>query len=286
MNKKNNTSAQNSVESIKEVLNEKSPLELINELDAKMADMTEYDCDVELVKLYLDILQQKAPVMEDFDEEQAFQDFLERCSLFSDIEITDPPKRRISPRFIRVASTIAVAACLIFTILLVPTDAYGNSFMDRIIHWGEEVLSIRRLPPGGVMTLPADSGAEYRSLTDALEKNGISAANCPTWIPAGFALEKVSFAKIDTLKTIIAAYQNDEYTIRLTVQYYMDTSSVISLEKDQGGIVYSTKGQEYYILENMGVSNAVWADDYTSYQIFGDIPIDDLKIMIDSIKER
>jgi hypothetical protein len=136
------------------------------------------------------------------------------------------------------------------------------------------------------MTLPADSESEYRSLADALEKNGISTASCPTWIPAGFALIEIETSDNGATKTFVAFFQNTENTIRVTVKHYIGNSTATSIEKDPGGSAYESHGQTHYILTNINVLGAVWAIDNVSYQIMGDISIDDLHTMIDSIYER
>jgi len=269
------------------VLGAKEPVELIDELNAYIEGMDEYEFNEELVEDYLAVLQDKAPVkeLEDFDAKKSLMEFKEKYAQLYELAMTDPP-RRISKKSIRIVSAIATAACLFFAILFLPTDAYGNSFMDRIVHWGAEVLSIRSLPPGGNMTLPADSDAEYRSIADALEKNGISSANCPTWIPAGFSLAEIATVENDIIMMFVATYQNGGTEIHLTIHYYVNPSIVVSVEKDPGGCVYTTNGREYYILENMETPKAVWADEHATYQILGDLPIDDLQIMLDSIQER
>ncbi|MDR0295619.1 MAG: DUF4367 domain-containing protein [Prevotellaceae bacterium] len=267
-------------------LNNRNPLELIDELDAKIDEMTEYDFDGKLVTTYLDVLQQKAPIVEEFDDEQFLQDFLEKFPTLYEAAILDPPKQRAPKRRYRIAGAIAAAACLIFAAILVPIDASGHTFLNKIVHWGEEVLIIKRLPPSGKMTFPADSESEYRSLADALEKNGISPTNCPTWIPAGFAINEVALSENDTTKTFVAIYQNAENTIYVQVRHCKGHLAAIFAEKDPTSSVYKSNGQEYYIFENFRVINAVWDDDNSTYQIFGDISIDDLHTMIDSIQGR
>jgi len=278
--------------SLKHQLSDKEPVEIINELDAKIEEMSEYDFDAELVKGYLAVLQEKTPLaMEDFDAEQSFMEFREKYALQYEYAISEspaPPKQQAPKRRFRFAGALAatVVACLVLIMLFVPTDAYGNRFFTRIVHWGEEVLTFRALPPGGVMEFPADSDAEYRSIADALEQNGISSANCPTWIPTGFSLVEIDFAESDLSMGFVAVYQNDEDIVHLFIQYHSNPSIDISVEKDLGGNIYTSKGFEYYILENMTIAKAVWTDDNAIYQISGDIPLGDLKLMLDSIHGR
>ena len=263
------------------------PAELAKELDIIIEKMSEDEFDGALVEDYLEVLRDKTSLdMSDYDAEKSFAAFKEKYALQYKAAISTPPPRRLSPLRFRTAGIIAAAVCLVFALLFIPKDAYGNNYFARIMHWGEEVLSFRGLPPGGRMTLPVSSESEYRSLAEALEQNGISTANCPTWIPAGFALAELSSFENEETKLFIATYKDDEYTIRIIVRYCINPLAAINIEKDPGGSIYTAKGQEYYIFENMGVSNVVWEYDNITYQVFGNISTDDIYLMIDSIKER
>jgi len=268
---------------LKKYLSTKDPEVLLKELNTIITETSEDDIDEALVKDYLEVLRDKTSLdMSDYDAEKSFADFKARYALQYAEAISGSSKKRIPQKRFRVAGIIA-AACLFFAILFIPQDAYGNNIFERIVHWGEEVLSISSLPPGGIMTLPADSGSEYRSMAEALEKNGISPANCPTWIPVGFALAEIIVNQNEFSQLIMAVYNNEEKEIRLFVHYDFSHSAVVSAEKDYGGSVYTLKGQEYYILENIGETKAAWVVDNATYQIVGDISIDDLYIMLDSL---
>lgn len=273
---------------LKNQLRSKEPYELLNELDALAEEMSEYDFDEELVVEYIEVLQEKAPLaMEEFDIDESFEEFKEEYGLLFEAAISDSPKPKwIYQKRFHAASVVAAAACLVFFILLVPKDAYGNSFLDKIINWGEEVISIKRLPPGGQMLLPVGSESEYRSLAEALEKNGIPSTSCPTWIPAGYSLTEVLTSNSESSKNYLAIYKNGDSSIQFVVQYDLSQSMIMVVEKDPEGSVYVSQGYEFYILANMGVIKAVWVDDYVTYQVSGNISIDDIKTMLDSIKER
>jgi len=267
-------------------LRDKRNTVLIDELYNRIEEMIENDFDETVVEDYLAVLRDKTSLdMSHLDAEESFKRFQEKYAPEFEAAIYNPPKR-LSKKHLRTASAIAAAACLIFAIVFIPTDDYGNSFMNRIVHWGEEVLSFRGLPPGGIMTLPVNSDSEYRSIAEVLEKNGISSASCPTWIPAGFSLVEIEASKNDKAKVFVAFYRNGELQIHFLIHYNENSSAVLSVEKDPMSNLYISKGKEYNILTNMEVLTAVWSDDYSTYQIFGDISIDDLQIMIDSIKER
>jgi anti-sigma factor RsiW len=284
MDNKTDMSKESSRIALLEKLRQKSIFQLTFELHIISDVMTEFDFDVELVEAYLDVLQEKDPVYWDIDEEKSYQEFIEKYSELYEAAMSSPPKLPAPKKRFRLAGAIAAAACLVFAIIFVPIDAYGNSALQKIVRWGDGVLEIRSLPPGGLMSLPADSGSEYRSLADALKKNNISPSNCPTWIPAGFALVGIETTGSGVLKGFVATYRDNENIISISVHYSAYPSATVSaVEKDAGGSVYLSRGQVYYILTSMGVPTAVWTDDNSTYVISGDITTDDLQMMIDSI---
>lgn len=51
--------------------------EILEELDARMEEMTDQSCDPELIRLYLDVLEEKEPLGLELDPEASLQRFLE-----------------------------------------------------------------------------------------------------------------------------------------------------------------------------------------------------------------
>lgn len=50
--------------------------EILEELDARMEEMTDQSCDPELIRLYLDVLEEKEPLGLELDPEASLQRFL------------------------------------------------------------------------------------------------------------------------------------------------------------------------------------------------------------------
>lgn len=99
--------------------------EILEELDARMEEMTDQSCDPELIRLYLDVLEEREPLGLELDPEASLQRFLEELEFTSLQEaldaygITEPlvPKwlpegfeslgvtTNVDPDFIRIAET-------------------------------------------------------------------------------------------------------------------------------------------------------------------------------------
>ena len=67
--------------------------EILEELDARMEEMTDQSCDPELIRLYLDVLEEKEPLGLELDPEASLQRFLEERAG----EESTPPAKRQCP---------------------------------------------------------------------------------------------------------------------------------------------------------------------------------------------
>lgn len=63
--------------------------EILEELDARMEEMTDQSCDPELIRLYLDVLEEKEPLGLELDPEASLQRFLEELEFTSLQEALD-----------------------------------------------------------------------------------------------------------------------------------------------------------------------------------------------------
>ena len=273
-------------------LNDKSPVELIAEMEEMISNMSDENFDHELVEAYLAVLKDKTPGIDDFDPEASFERFLDQHAdvlaqpLAAKAQQT-PPKRSFRSRFVYVAATVLV----VLFVGTVTANAYGINVFDVIVQWGEEVFQLRRgelEAPSGKMELPEGSDAEYTSLEDALEKNGLSAKVCPTWVPERYQLSMIEVQEDSGEIGLCALYKDQEgNTLVCTIDYAPGSQAIHYIEKDPGSEqVYYDHGVEYYLVTNAGDWVANWMDENSSYLISGAISEEELKHMLSSIYER
>ena len=68
--------------------------EILEELDARMEEMTDQSCDPELIRLYLDVLEEKEPLGLELDPEASLQRFLEERAGEESSRRSRRPKRQ------------------------------------------------------------------------------------------------------------------------------------------------------------------------------------------------
>ena len=171
-------------------LREKPLSELMEELE-QMSSISEYDCDIDLICAYLDVLEEKAPVLpKGYDPAAEYEKFKENHSELFDVPAAPLPEKAPAgkSRFIRLKQTLVTFAAL-FCVVVFVADASGAGVLDRLIEWGSETFSLR--PASGVMELEVAGENGFHSLQEALEFYEVTEPAIPTWIPDRYVIEGV-----------------------------------------------------------------------------------------------
>ncbi|MCR4963705.1 MAG: DUF4367 domain-containing protein [Firmicutes bacterium] len=270
---------------------QKSPAELLDEMEDKIMDMSEDGFDADLVEAYISALDAKAPLPDSFDPELSYQRFsrryAEQLEPFS-LKQTHPAWRnRFHWQKCRMACTAAII-CLFLLAGTAIVEARGVHVFAMFVEWGAEALQLSRdeKNASGSLLLPADSDQEYHSLEEALEAHGLSAEVCPTWIPARFHLALVDVQIVDGRGSFVALYEDDaEGILNFSIMQDLGSSAwQFNVEIDEGsGETYVLGGTEYFLATNMGEPVASWLDESCFYILAGSVTMDELKQILASM---
>lgn len=270
---------------VKERLREKTPEELTEEMEALSSTP---DYDVELLCAYLDVLEEKAPVLpEGYSPSADFEAFQEaHAELFRTIEPksdTNAPvpasrkKRVFSGK--RMVAVLAATLCLAMII----AEAHTPGTMERIVEWGAEVLMLR--PAAGAMELPVADENGFLSLQEALDHYGVTGAVIPTYVPKRFSLSKITVVETDEEVILSGKYVAGESgSILVRVAYNAEETYVYEKELTDEYISYEANGIAFVISNNFDEQRAVWSINGCTCSASGDLTEDELKEVLDSIK--
>ena len=173
------------------------------------------------------------------------------------------------------------AAAAVFAILLVGSvtaQAFGLNIWEAVVKWTQETFQFGEWGRANV-----NNDLPYASLKEALEEGEITTSLAPDWFPSGYELVDINVEIMPLQTAYKAIYTNGEQDIRITVQDYLDEIPVYVEQSD--GLVeeYEVAGVTYYLFENYDAVKAVWIVDSYECYISGNVTIDELKQMIDSI---
>jgi len=257
------------------------PLSELMEEAKKLSSIS--DCDIDLLRAYLDVLEEKDPVLPpDHDPAAQYEKFREDHAELFDVPEEMPerpaaPKRHF-PRVRKVLTALAAAFCVVVMV----ADASGAGVIDRLIEWGAETFSLR--PTSGVMELERADENGFHSLQEALEYYGVEDPAIPTWVPERYTIDRIAVLDSDDTSIVSGRYispNNGELFIRATIAF----KETFSFEENQGEShnVYNTKGISVILSTNLAQKRATWNVDGYTYSISGDIAENELTKMLDSI---
>lgn len=270
-----------------ESLQAMAPAELADALERTLDAMTEEEYDPDLIDAYLDALEEKAPMPQEPDSEKALREFQTRLRNISFPAGEDPAgkekagsARRRYP-FKRAAVTVAATVALLFA-LMIGAQAAGMNIFGNLAQWTDEWFFF--LPSGK----EADRNAEYQEMfREALEEQGLPKELAPAWYPKGFTAEKPEVWN-DKMGTFVEfPFKNEEgEEFFISVSKHGETVDFAPTpyEKDSGPVeVYTSNERTFYMMSNVNVCVATWADGDLMDVIRGTLSVDEVKKMIDSM---
>ena len=190
------------------------------------------------------------------------------------------PKRR-PIRLLRGLSAVAVVV-LVILLGTMTAKAFGIDIWETVVTWTQETFhftgwSLSSEEPG------SDIGLPYSSLQEALLDGNIDVPLVPTWIPDGFELTDIKVEETPTQYIYYSIYKNSESFIKITVRDYLNSDPQYIEQSDDLVEIYTVSGIEYYLFANNSQVQAAWTVDSYECCISGNLTIDQLKLMVDSI---
>lgn len=271
----------------------KSNQELLDEIDMILSASSYAEMDTDKIEQNLAILQERAPVMEDYSAESEWNQLKDNHPLLFE---EDAPSSSCSNETVSVQSAssergrksillirwseifVAIMFCLVIT-----ANAFNINPIQAILKWAEDIIQVYN-NPSGIMELPESDPSEYHTLVEALVANGIDSSNCPSWVPQDYTLSAVETRNSSKVTRYSAIYEASRGELLIRVTDYSDaTDWSTTEEKEEGGYTYTLDDQEYYIITNYDQSKAVWSVGKYAYTISGQVTENELKEMLNSI---
>lgn len=259
-----------------------SPVELADALERLLDSMSEETYDPELVAAYLDALEKKAPILEPPPDPRVAQAaFLRRLDPLQS-KGTDQGARSVKGRGWRRGLVTVAAAMAAVLALMIGAQAAGIDVFGNLARWTDETFHF--VLPGQ----EPEISSYYEPFRKALEDNGLPGELAPKWYPEGFVTEgpKVEENKYGNSATIIFR-DRAEKRFAVTISSYSDSNRLASrtYEKDATSVeVYTSGEKSFYIFANFkNTTMAVWSGEEFDEIIRGELSVDEVKKIIDSI---
>lgn len=261
-----------------------SNTQLLEEIDSLFETSTDKDLDVDRLEACLAKLQERAPVMEDYDPAQAWEKLqTDHPLLFESEDAQNQPDKAIKHfrRPLKLLRVVAIAAAMLFA-LVISASALGFKPITKIVEWSKETF-VLRVTSSGQMKLPESEDPEYCSLQEAVASDGYDSSFCPTWIPKDYSASAINRIVSDKSVLYLAEYASDRGTLLMTVKTLTASSQGILFEKDGSVSEYLYHDIIFYIYTNTNAPCAVWRYDDFLCSLDGNITEEELYKIIHSI---
>ena len=186
-----------------------------------------------------------------------------------------PTKTR---RVFRPRKILVVAAVLILMFGgMLTAQAAGVDVFGAIGRWTEETFHFDIVQDNDRTSLFQETATQAKIPQDFV----------PTWVPDGFEGAEPQVDTVENYMTsIICVYSNQEKTYSVDIEHYYNKADIETLviEKDDTNVCsYESNGKTFYIMSDMEYLTATWTDGTFVETISGQLSMDEIKTIIDSI---
>lgn len=237
------------------------------------------------------------------DEDEAWSEFQqyyaipegENCSLYP-TEAEEPGRGsrktvRLYPR-LKVVGLAAAIVAVIFG-MMITAQAFGLDVFGAIGRWTDETFQFTSNSGEAAqfdsgMAGKTENGSYYNSILSGVEECKIRNDIVPTWFPEGATMEKLEIVK-DEIADSVTAY----FTIGEEEYFFVDimrcgalSADSFIFEKDDTPVEQHLVGTKmFYIMSNLDTMTATWSDGTVIVSVVGNIPVEKIKTILDSIEE-
>lgn len=267
----------------KKHLRSKSEDELKAELDAifEKEEKTGIKIEPSLVTEYLSAIEEK----EHNDQKtQPPGNFEESWAIFTKNHPDLFPKEKQSPQN-RGTQARRFLEVVVLAAAILALSATAFDWPDYVVNWGKGLLHISPVI-SGTMELPEPNVDGYISLEAAVADICGEDVEIPRWIPERFAIKTLAVQTTIHLSIITAIYESADSDLMIRISYYENLSEVpnLSFEEDENSqTTYKTNQIEHFIVNNFDRLQALWKKKNCLYSISGDVSMEEMERMVNSI---
>ena len=266
----------------------KSNTELIDELIFMTSHSSVDDLDAEKVTAYLETLDERAPIDEPLGENEAdaWKRVLERTAVADSLTDEVPRKKEHKSgvnHLHKIIGRTLLVAVIIVAVLYVVALANGINPVESVIKWTGDLIFFAR-NPSGELELPESNEADYYSLREALDANGMDRALCPKWIPQDYSFDGVNVKSTTRSSKVTAYYVADRGVLSIVIMSSSSEAGVNAMEsEDTDYLPYEIESDIFYISTNISYIRAYAEINSFRIELYGTLSEDEVKLIIQSL---
>lgn len=197
-------------------------------------------------------------------------------------EMRVPKKHRAAKpwrRLIAAAAVIVLVVCIPLSAKAFGWDKLWNVFAI----WTKDTFSFVSGEDTQTSEPSPDDQDVYNSLQELLYENNRDPHMVPSWIPERYVLVRIEKDVTPMQEVYRAFYQDGQKELTIRVRSYLQGDPEKAEINGDLLEIYEVSGVQYYIFPNMNQIQAVWINGSYQCNISGDLSMEEMKQMIDSI---
>lgn len=216
-------------------------------------------------------------------DEEAFTEFKQYYMPKEENVSAQPKKIRMPTRLLKTAAAIFAVVVILVAGMTVTAKAFRFDLWGRIASWTKEIFQFSDVSDPGVTDTKKEHSIEYNQLRAALAEYEIDESITPTWLPDGYKHKDITVKASPKVRSFYTIFENYNVELIISIRQTIGVPAK-QVEKTEDLLeIYTANGINYYIFSNTDTLQVVWSIGEFECQIVGEITIEEMKAMIDSI---
>ena len=192
------------------------------------------------------------------------------------------PQRKFIPWVRRLTAVVAVLVLALG--LSISANAFSfKELWNVFARWTQETFCFVTVEDTKITEPCSDRWNDCIELKELLANNKRDPTIVPNRVPDGFELEKVENTMSPIQEIYEALYLHEDRSLAIYIITYLEEDPQNTEIVDELAEIYVSNGVQYYLFNNSDQLCALWITDFYQCSISGDLSIEELKLVIDSI---
>ncbi len=215
--------------------------------------------------------------------EEAFAEFKQYYMPKEENVSVQPKKFRFPTRLLRTVAAVLTVVVILTVGMTVTANAFRFDLWGKIASWTKEIFHFSDVSGPDVTEPEKDYPVEYEQLRAALAEYNIDESIMPTWLPDGYKHKDVTVKASPKVRSIQAVYESNNVELIISIRQTVGIPAKQVEKNDDLLEIYTVNGIDYYIFSNTETLQAAWSIGEFECLIIGNITVEEMKTMIDSI---
>ena len=192
---------------------------------------------------------------------------------------------RFPSRFLKTVAAVLVAVLILAVGTSITAEALQIDIWGKLANWTKEIFQFTDMRDGTMATNPEkENNLELNSLQNALAQEKVTEKLVPTWMPEGYKSKDLQIMRTPRALNISAVYEKNGSELIISIRQTIGVPAHQVEKNDDLLETYVVDGVEYYIFSNTETLQTAWSIGEFECIITGKITLEEMKMMIDSIR--